>query len=233
MEQKVDKGLGWLDKALNIVDKYKFRTIFKAIIIILIVAATVGFISNPTFIFEKYKEWSDKEHLAAMEYSMQNSEKMHILSEKLLYRVNAKRVMVLTLHNGTESNGGIPFVKCSASYEALNENVVPIANQYQDIQLSLMPFSTIIFQEGYWCGDVDKLKEIDKGLYYKMKSNGTEHFAACVIEGVDKPLALLFVSFDTVDVNSHNCISVRENIRHISLEMALLMELNKSIKGGN
>ena len=66
-----------------------------------------------------------------------------------------------------------------------------------------------------------------------MKSNGTEHFAACVVEGVDKPLALLFVSFDTVDVNSHNCISVRENIRHISLEMALLMELNKSIKGGN
>jgi hypothetical protein len=60
MEQKVDKGLGWLDKALNIVEKYKFRTIFKGIIIILIVAATVGFVSNPTYIFEKYKEWFAK-----------------------------------------------------------------------------------------------------------------------------------------------------------------------------
>ena len=59
-----------------------------------------------------------------------------------------------------------------------------------------------------------------------MKSNGTEHFAACLIEGVDKPLALLFVSFKTV-ANEHNCSIIRENIRHIVLEQALLLELNK------
>ena len=36
MEEKIDKGLNWFDKALTIVEKYKFKTIFKAVIYILI-----------------------------------------------------------------------------------------------------------------------------------------------------------------------------------------------------
>ena len=34
MEEKIGKGLGWLDKALTMVDKYKFKTIFKGIFLI-------------------------------------------------------------------------------------------------------------------------------------------------------------------------------------------------------
>lgn len=226
MEQKVDKGLGWLDKALNIVDKYKFRTIFKAIIIILIVAATVGFVSNPTYIFEKYKEWSDQQHKELLEKRMKNNEKLHLKAEQLLYRINADRVMILELHNGLENAAGLPFSKCSATYEALNVGVKPIADQYQSVNLSLMPFATYLFEKGYWCGNVEDLAQIDRGLYYKMMANETTHFAACVVEGVDNALAFIFVSFKATDDN-HKCDEVRENIRHISLETALLLELNK------
>lgn len=226
--ENTEKGLSFLDKALGMVEKYKMVTVFKAIFIILLIAGTIAFINHPTYIFEKYQAWQDEQHSKAMEYTLINNEKLHILSEKLLYRVEAKRVMVLSLHNGNESNGGLPFAKCTATYEALSDNAYPIAPQYQDIQLSLMPFATKLFQVGYWCGDVEDLKEIDKSLYYKMKGNDTEHFAACVIEGVDKPLAFLFVSFNTTDDN-HNCSDVRENIRHIALEMALLLELNKQL----
>lgn len=226
MEQKVDKGLGWLDKALNIVEKYKFRTIFKGIIIILIVAATVGFVSNPTYIFEKYKEWSDQQHKELLEKRMKNNEKLHLKAEQLLYRINADRVMILELHNGLENNAGLPFSKCSATYEALNIGVKPIADQYQSVNLSLMPFATYLFEKGYWCGDVEELAEIDRGLYYKMMANETTHFAACVVEGVDNALAFIFVSFKAIG-DDHKCDEVRENIRHISLETALLLELNK------
>jgi hypothetical protein len=226
MEQKVDKGLGWLDKALNIVDKYKFRTIFKAIIIILIVAATVGFINNPTYIFEKYKEWSDQQHKELLEKRMKNNEKLHLKAEQLLYRINADRVMILELHNGLENAAGLPFSKCSATYEALNIGVKPIADQYQSVNLSLMPFANYLFEKGYFCGNVEDLAQIDRGLYYKMMANETTHFAACVIEGVDNALAFIFVSFKATDDN-HKCDEVRENIRHIALETALLLELNK------
>jgi hypothetical protein len=229
MEEKIDKGLNWFDKALSIVDKYRFKTIFKAVAFILIVAATVGFIKNPTWIFEKYEEWKRKEHEYAMEQRFQNSEKIHVLSERLLHAIDADRVLVLELHNGLENANGLPFSKCSATYEALDLNVKPVSDQYQNVNLSLMPFVMTLFESGYWCGDVEEIKDIDKGLYYKLKSNGTEHFAACIIEGVNEPLAILFASFDkTLDEMGHDCNHVRENIRHVILEHALLLELNKT-----
>lgn len=226
MEQKIDKGLNWFERALQIVEKYKFKTVFKAIIYILLIAATIGFISHPTWIFEQYETWKDKQHSQALEIRNNNNQKLHTLAEKLLYKVGADRVMVLELHNGLTGNGGLPFAKCSATYEAIDNNVNPIANQYQDVNLSLMPFSYELFKVGYWCGDIEELAQYDRSLYYKMKSNGCEHFAACVIEGIDKPLAYLFVSFTNSVNETHSCLDVRENIRHIAMEMAVLMEVN-------
>lgn len=222
----IEKGLGWLDKALQIVERYKVKTILKGFCILAGIAAFIGFLNNPTWVFEQYEKWKDRQHTEALEIRLVNNEKLHVTCEKLLYTVKADRVMILELHNGLENSNGLPFSKCSATYEALERNVNPVADQYQNVNLSLMPFANTIFEEGYWCGNVDELEKIDRGLYYKMKSNGTEHFAACLIEGVDKPLALLFVSFKTV-ANEHNCSIIRENIRHIVLEQALLLELNK------
>lgn len=229
-EESIDKGLNWFEKALSLIDKYKFKTIFKGVAFILIVAATVGFIKNPTYIFEKYAEWQDRQHQERMEVRHKNSEKLHILSEKLMYKVGADRVTVLELHNGLENTGGLPFSKCSATYEALQIGVHPIADQYQSVNLSLIPFAYHLFEQGYWCGDVEELLNYDKSLYYKMKSNGCEHFAACLIEGIDTPLAFLFVSFSNETDETHSCEEVRENIRHISMEMAVLMEVSNYVK---
>ena len=223
---KVDHGLNWLDRTLAIVEKYKIWTILKALLITILIALVVGFISHPTYIFDRYREYEEKQHAEAIAYRLKNNEKMHILCEKLMYRVGADRVMLLETHNSGNNLGGLPFVKASCIYEALTKDVRPLAGEYQQMQLSLLPFSTYLFQNGYWCGDVDDLLEIDKGLYYRMKGNGTEHFAACVIEGVNTPLAFLFVSFK--DKPEHNCQDVRENIRHVALELALLLELGKA-----
>ena len=223
----MERGLGWLDKALSIVEKYRIKTLFKAFGILLLIAAFIGFIKNPTWVFEQYESWKEKQHTEALEVRLVNNEKLHVSCEKLLYKVQADRVMVLELHNGLENSVGLPFSKCSATYEALEMNVQPVADQYQNVNLSLMPFATLIFEQGYWCGDVEDIAKVDRGLYYKMKANGTEHFAACLIEGVDKPLAFLFVSYRIPANEEHNCSMVRENIRHIALEQALLLELNK------
>ena len=223
----MEKGLKWLNDALAIVDKYKIRTIFKAFFVMILIAAFIGFLKHPTWIFEQYDNWKDKQHTEALEQRLVNNEKLHISCEKLLYKVHADRVLVLELHNGLENANGLPFSKCSATYEAIEQGIKPVAEQYQNVNLSLMPFVNTVFEKGYWCGDVEEILEIDKGLYYKMKSNTTEHFAACLIEGVDKPLALLFVTFTKTVDEDHNCGYIRENIRHIALEQALLLELNK------
>ena len=223
---KVDAGLNWLDRGLSMVEKYKLKTIFKAFFIILLVSVLVGFISNPTFVFEQYKKWEDKQHTELIEKRLANNEKIHLTCERLMYKVGADRVMLLELHNGGSNIAGLPFLKASCIYEAMNEGVYPIADQYQQQQLSLIPFSSYLAQHTHWCGEVEDLESIDKTLHYRMMANGTKHFAAKCIHGVNTPVAFIFVSFSNVP-EGHDCERVREEIRHAALEIALLLELNK------
>lgn len=224
--QNTTTALGWLEKILGVAEKYKLRTIFKTVFIILIMAATVGFIKNPTWVFQKYDEWKERQHQEQMDLRAVNNDKIQHLIEKSLYKIEADRIMILELHNGNESIGGLPFNKCSATFEYMDNGLYPCAELYQNQQLSLIPFASHLFSKGYFCGDLKDLEIIDRGLYHKMASNGTDHFAACVIEGIDKPLAFLIVSFKT-KTEAHNCDLVREQIRHISLEIAVLLELNR------
>lgn len=224
--ENVEKGLGFLEKTLGMVEKYKITTILKGVFIILIIAATIGFIQHPTWIFEKYDEWKTKQHNEQLELRLTNTNKINTLLNKAVYKMGVDRIIILETHNGNTGIGGLPFAKCTATFEVLNDHTYPVASQYQEVNLSLMPFASFLFENGYWCGDISELKSIDKTLYHKMASNGTTHFAAAVIEGVDAPLAFVFVSFNKVD-EQHNCQEIRENIRHLSLEIALLLELNK------
>lgn len=224
--ENTSTAIGWFERVLELADKYRITTVLKSVFIILLIAGTVGFIKNPTWIFEKYQDWQDKQHIEKLAHRLEHNEKLHIMTEKLMYKVNADRVLLLELHNGNTGLGGFPFAKCSATYEALNDGIVPVAHQYQDLNLSLMPFASKLFDEGYWCGDTQDLKEIDKALCYRMLGNDTSHFAGIVIQGVDKPIAFLFVKFRDVAVE-HNCDEIKRIIQENAFQIALLLELNK------
>lgn len=223
--EKIDKGIVWLERIMTMIEKYSIFQFFKGFFIILFTCILVWFVTNPTYIFERYEEWQRQAHSEKLEMRMKNNGKLQLMAEKLLYKIGADRVMILELHNGLSSNSGFPFAKCSATYEALNKGITPIANQYQDVNLSLVPFASELFSHTYWCGNVKDLESIDRGLTYKMLSNGTEHFAGCVIKGVDKPLAFIFVSFN--EIPEHQCNDVKNIIKSSTLELALLLELKK------
>lgn len=219
----------WLERGLKLIKEYGIGRIVIGALLIALLSVMFWFILNPTRAFEVYDDWKKRQHDILMELRMENAPKIQRSIENLTYRIGASRSVILELHNGIENTGGIPFTKCSATYEALNVGCAPVANFYQSQNLSLMPFVTHLFQKGYWCGDVDKLTEIDKSLAFKLQSNGTEHFSACVIEGIDKPLAILFVSFDHVPDEHHNCENIRENIRHIAMELSVFFEVEKQL----
>ena len=223
----LEKGLSLFEKALTIIEKYQIRHVFKGVFLILIAVATYNFAMNPTYFFEKYKEWETEKHTEALEKRMNNSAKIQMVCEKLLYKVHAQRVVVLELHNGLTSNGNLPFAKCTATYEALNDGAVPVSQQYQNTNLSLMPFADVLFRDTYWCGNTQDLENVDRGLFYKFMSNHTEHFACIVVRGINKALAIMVVSFDTTS-HHHTCDEVKQEINKSSLELALLMELREN-----
>jgi len=191
------------------------------------------FIFNPSRAFEVYDEWKKRQHDTLMELRLENAPKIQRLIENLTFKIGASRTVILELHNGTENVNGIPYTKCSATYEALNIGAHPVASYYQSQNISLMPFITHLFNRGYWCGNTDDLTNIDKSLAFKLKSNGTEHFTACVINGIDKPLAILIVSFDKQPNEQHNCNENREYIRHVAMELSVIFEVEAKMSEQN
>lgn len=225
-----DKVLGFLGKALELVKKYGITKILTTSLLIAVISIFFYFVFKPDAAFELYDRWKAIKHSELMDLRMQNGPKIQTLIDKLTFKVDASRTLILELHNGSDGVGGLPFTKCSATYESININRTPVASEYQNQNMSLIPFANFIFEKGYWCGDTDELQTIDRALFYKMKSNETEHFSACLIEGLEKPIAILIIAFDKTPNETHNCNDIRENMRHIAMEIAVFLEVERILK---
>ena len=221
----VNTGLNWLDKSLQIVEKYKLRTILKGVLVILVIAALIGFIKNPLWLYERIEKAKEKEHTEKLIERAENNYKIQSTIEKLMYKTNASRCVVISLHNGLNDINNIPYLRGSAIYESLNDNVMPVSEQYQNVMLSLYPFTNHLYFNDYFCGDLTELKEIDKSMYHRFAANETTHLCAVSIQGKDKPIGFLFLTY-TYDVE-HTCKDVKREVQHTALELSYLLELNK------
>ena len=223
--ENIDKGLGWLDRALEIVEKYKLRTIAKAVAIILVIAALIGFLQNPTWIFEKYEEYKKKEHSERVEIAMKNSQLIQYEIDALRMKTNASRVVLLTFHNQKQTLSGVPYIYLTAQNESLDYGITPVAEKYEVLKCSLYPFVNYIIQNEYFAGDIDSLASIDKALAYRMMGNDVTHCSIMNIEG-ENLLGVLVITY-TDDCENHNCKDVEMIVRKSATKIGILLGQTK------
>lgn len=223
--ENIEKGLGWLDRALEIVEKYKLRTIAKAVAIILVIAALIGFLQNPTWIFEKYEEYKKKEHSERVEIAMKNTQLIQYEIDALRMKTNASRVVLLTFHNQKQTLSGVPYIYLTAQNESLDYGVTPVAEKYEVLKCSLYPFVNYIIQNEYFAGDIDSLASIDKALAYRMMGNDVTHCSIMNIEG-ESLLGVLVVTY-TDDCENHNCKDVEMIVRKSATKIGILLGQTK------
>ena len=144
----------WLEKGLKLIKDYGIGRVVIGALLIALLSVFFWFIFNPSSAFEVYDEWKKRQHDTLMELRIENAPKIQRAIENLTYKLDATRTIVLELHNGTKNINGIPYTKCSATYEALNVGVPPIASYYQSQNLSLMPFVTFLFDKAQNAGQV-------------------------------------------------------------------------------
>ena len=110
-----DKVLNWVGKALELVKNYGITRILTTSLLISIISIFFYFLFNPDTAFDIYERWKQVKHDELMEIRMQNAPKIQLLIDRLTYKVDASRTMILELHNGNDGVGGLPYTKCSAT----------------------------------------------------------------------------------------------------------------------
>lgn len=221
--EKLEKGVGLIERILASIEKYKITTILKAVVILLIIAGAIGFISNPTYLMDIYETHQSKIHKTMMDERIKNSSKIQSSIDRLLYTTNASRVIIIEYHNSTSSLYGVPYLKGTAIFEALNNGIIPVSNQYKDVILTLVPFVSHLSQIGYWCGDTEEMKQLDKSLYYRLLSNNTNHFASVKLENEDGVIGIMFISFEGLD-DIHSCEDVKNKVIRTAHEVGVLLK---------
>lgn len=218
-----EKGIGWIERLMQLVDKYSIFQFAKAFVILLIISILVCFIANPSWIFEKYENWKEDNHKIEMVTSEKNSVLIQTEVESLLWRTNADRVILLSYHNTKKSLAGVPYIYLTAVNEYFRDGVAPVAEGYSSVKTSLYPMINYLSANNFFCGDIAELRKIDKALAYRMEGNDVKHLAMLQIES-DIPLGVLVVTFtEPVEVN-HNCEDVEKQLRKSALKLGVLME---------
>lgn len=218
--ENVDKGIGWLERTLNIIEKYKLVTIIKAFCVIVMIALLVGFIKNPTWIFEQYEKYQEKNHKEKTETAMRNSQLIQYELETLREMAGADRAILLTFHNQKQSLNGVPYIYLTAQNESLAYGVVPVAEKYEVLKCSLYPFVNYIIKNNYFSGNIEELATIDKSLAYRMMGNDVKHTAFVNIEG-DTLLGVLVLTY--TENPNHNCKQIETHIRKSATKIGILL----------
>lgn len=219
------QSIGLLEKVLQICDKYSVLQILKALAVLITVSVVLFIAFNPSRIFELYDDYKERQHDEAMKQRTLYAPQIQTALDQLRINTKADRVLFLEYHNGTVSTGGLPFKFASAAFESLSDDIYPVASQYADVNLTLLPFASYIHKHSYHCGNIELLKDIDKSLMYRMMSNDVEHLAITEVRGVKEPLGILVLTY-TRPIE-HNCDEIRAQMDRTAIDIAVKLELKK------
>lgn len=194
--RKINEGLTLFERIIEFSNKYSVVSILKAALVTLIMGITIYLVSNPEVIVKQINEYQREQHDKAMKMRENATIKLHSLCQDLLYSVDADRVWIIEFHNGKSNmSNGLPFDFGIMTIEHTKDGVCSAQEEFKDFPVSYYPLIYKVYSDGYWYGTVDKLKNIDKKLYYKMLSNNTKYLACLELYSDNKPLAILGVSY--------------------------------------
>lgn len=211
MQDNIDKNISFLQKLLSLQRKYGFFDIIKSLILLLITGYVVFFTLNPTYLLDKIDKFQVDKHSEAISKRMQSDKDVRLILERLLEITDADRAWLVEFHNGSSNIAtGLPFLYGSMRIEATRDSILNIEDDYSDFSLSRYPLMYKLMQDGYYYGSVDSIVNIDKRLYYKMKSNNVNQFAALTLYDGNSPIGVIGLSF---------CVPDTMNLRIVGREI--------------
>lgn len=192
---RVDSTMKWLDKVLNMLNKYSAKKMLQAILVLFVVIFLGLFTFKPESIFKSYDDYKKQEHVEGMDQRDDVTPQIQDALDALRKKYNCSWVSVWEFHNNTNNLDGLPFIFASLNYESMNPALIPIADQFDDVRVSLYPFVTYLKKYGIWRGTPEELQEIDHTAYYRAKALEIQYLGFRVMKVEGMPNAVLSFAF--------------------------------------
>ena len=173
-----------------------------------------------------------KEHQASLEEEhriiegkRQIEDELDSAMDKAIYRLNCRRIMIHSYHNGIRAFAGLPFLRMSVIKEVINQdmpNVEYMADAYQNQLLSLYKFPSLLNNANYMVYSFEKMKGIDYKFACNMAMSGDKHSLAVQLRnGHNIPIGDIILSWDKEeDIPSkgdkRDCERIKEEVDNIS-----------------
>lgn len=222
MEQKIEKGIGWLEKLLKMEEKYGFFRFLRVLLLLLLTGFVILTITNPHYVLDKVESIQAEQHDESVAKRIQVDADIRLMLRKLLYALDADRTWLIELHNGSKNlSSGLPFLYGDMRIEEVADGISNVDDEYKDFNLSKYPFIAKVFDDGVFWGPIESIREIDERMYFKFKSNDLNEIAVMALYYGDKPLGVLGISF--CGEKQMNEVAVGRAIRKCGVQVATLL----------
>ena len=211
---RVDSTMNWLDKMMNMLGKYSAKKLLQGVLLIFIVIFLGLFAFKPEMFFRSYNDFQKQEHNERMGQRTDVTPQIQDELDKLRKNYGVSWVSVWEFHNNTNNLDGLPFIFASLNYESMNPTLTPIAEQFDDVRVSLYPLVTYLRQKDVWYGTTEDLQAIDNTAYYRAKALGIKYlgFRLLRVEGMpNAAISFAFVEGSEMPENMNDFIQAWTN----------------------
>lgn len=220
--ERIDKGMGWLQKMLNLQNKYVFFSIIKGLFLLFLAGYVVFFALNPKYLLERVTTIQTEQHDNLVRSRLAADSDIRLILSKTMHNTNADRAWLIEFHNGNKNlTTGLPFLFGSMRIEETQDSIPNVDEDYADFSLSKYKLIAKVLDEGFFYGNIKDVQSIDKRLYYKFQSNDINEIALLTIYNEDKPAGIVGLSFCNNKQMDKQLVGKR--IRSAGIQIATLL----------
>lgn len=220
--ERIDKGMGWLQKMLNLQTKYGFFSIIKGLFLLFLAGYVVFFALNPKYLLERVTTIQTEQHDNLIRSRLAADSDIRLVLSKTMHNTNADRAWLIEFHNGSKNlTTGLPFLFGSMRIEETQDSIPNVDEDYADFSLSKYKLIAKVLDEGFFYGNIEDVQSIDKRLYYKFQSNDINEIALLTIYNEDKPAGIVGLSFCNNKQMDKQLVGKR--IRSAGIQIATLL----------
>ena len=190
-------GLGVLSKISDLIEKHGFWGILKSLIMYVLFGYCVFFVANPTYMFEKYDDYKDKQHQEQILQTFKSTSEINDMLKTYMYsEADVDRIFYIEFHNSIKGLDKMPYVFGSFRHEfTKGTDISYISDEFKDdFMLSKYQVFDYIYRNGMFCGSIDELRNIDERSAVMLSYANINHLEMILIENNGVPVGVLGVT---------------------------------------